>query len=262
MKRNVALVAMVLACLFIGTSAFAVVIGNPRPLPFAINPTSASSEPQLFAYVNNSGGSGILDGKADPTQLSYNYFTPNGSSTGQAFTEFSLEFRFAGNSNAISLYNLNDTSQTFQIFSGSDVANNNNGTINSNYSAAIVKFTKNISGNWTLTGSDENFTSIGTTNFNTADFGFLLNSNNNNFYGDDSLNGGEAHMLTFKGIGEYANNYWFAFEDRPSSSDRDFNDVVFTAQSIHPVPEPGTLLFLGSGLLGLALTSARKKFRK
>lgn len=28
------------------------------------------------------------------------------------------------------------------------------------------------------------------------------------------------------------------------------------------IPEPGTLLLLGSGLLGLAITGARKKFRK
>lgn len=261
MKRNVALVAMVLACLFIGTSAFAAVIGNPRPLPFAINPNSASFESQLFAYVNNSGGSGVLDGIADPTQLSANYFVPNNIFNPQTTAEFTLQFRFAGNSNMISLYSLNDISNKITIFPGAVVPVAN----------TTVTFKKNGSGTWDLKSYDlfDPSTVFGTATFTSPQFGFLLNSSGQNWYGDDSLNqSSEAHMLAFTGIGSSKNGYWFAFEDLPYYnsnggivSDRDFNDVVFYAESIHPVPEPGTMMLLGSGLVGLA-GWGRKKFRK
>jgi len=46
-----------------------------------------------------------------------------------------------------------------------------------------------------------------------------------------------------------------------SGNDFALDDISFDTR-IPGVPEPGTLILLGSGLLGLAITGARKKFRK
>lgn len=125
-----------------------------------------------------------------------------------------------------------------------------------------------------------------------GDFGFALHTTNggtaNTWYSDPSLNSdGADHMLSFymgdalagwtvyldnnnDGIYDendgdttmtFNKNTWLiAWEDLPiGSSDEDYNDSIFLVSDVRPIPEPLSLLLMGSGLAGLAATRKRRK---
>ncbi len=110
---------------------------------------------------------------------------------------------------------------------------------------------------------------IGTPTASEKSFQFIFYLESNPFkvvertsWSVDQLNNGDSRFSVYRDMSD--DNKWIlAFEDVPISggADGDNNDMVVTAESIVRVSEPGTLLLLGSGLVGLA-GWGRKKFRK
>jgi hypothetical protein len=117
-----------------------------------------------------------------------------------------------------------------------------------------------------FSGSDDSNTGWKDANFSEKNFGFYIDPNGNQanrMYTEHLLNAGDQYQVAIFQINSSMYDYLLAWEDLSlmENTDQDYQDMI-VRMKLNPVPEPATMLLLGSGLVAIAGFGRKKVLKK
>ena len=262
MKRHLKILAMAIVAVFL-------VVGSAWALPFNTRPiyTSGTTLDSLQGVFNGIGST--IDVRADQSGAAI--FTNQSTGTNTSYVA-SLSWNATDYPFEFGIYEYGNITNQVAVFKDATDATGNPSvadpgdytTINFNKIGGMIT-------TWYTDADSGDTVQLDSTNDWMDAFGFYFSWNNgsNIYYSEDDLNA-DPSFLAFLGKGNNVDiagqtgndaNHWYAAMEGWGGN-VDFNDIVVQLESVQPVPEPGTVLLLGIGLIGLAGLGRKKLMKK